>query len=544
MRHEVNTFTNADSAGTVVAELDPRNALRIEVRVTMASSARVLVTAQSMSHNVVSPASLMAARNHRIVLIGLRPATDYAVTVQALTETGISSVGRPVRLRSGPLPDDFPTIDAYCAAERMAPGFTLLSLTPALMPIADRDACSDDGDEQLMFGYLVIVDDCGYVVWYYRTELSIEDAKQLPNGDLILNCDDCITRQINILGEAVRDWVTNAATDIMPYDEHGRMRAIPDAIHVAAHSMHHEVSVLPSGNLLFLSTELREFYGSGNGPCAGVDRYEVIGDVVVEADSLGNIVGQWRVLDVLDPISRPGTHLCTGGRRTVTPAVFYPSAEFPRDWSHANAVALDQRRNALLISLRHLDAIIAVRYRGSEDGPAGELLWELGHNGNMTLERGSWPYHQHAVELQEDGSILLYDNGEGGPRQWADGRLVPLASRAVIFEVHGCARTGWKVRQQWEFRLYDGRAPIFCRRLGDANRLQNGNVLISHGNIMDDSGKVYARVVEVVPEGRDGGSVVFDLKVSGDSVGWCVYRASRISSLTPRAETLRTATPE
>jgi hypothetical protein len=544
MRHETKTFTNADRAGTVAAELDPRNALRADVRVTMASPARVLVTAQSTNHNVATPSSLIEAREHCIVLIGLRPSTDYTVTVRALTETGISSVGRPVRLRSGALPDDFPAIDAYCDGDRMAPGFTLLSLTPSLMPVADQGACSDDGDEQLMFGYLVIVDDRGYVVWYHRIELSIEDAKQLPNGDLIVNCDDCITRQINILGETVREWTTNAATDIMPYDQHGRPRANPDAIHVPAHSMHHEVSMLPEGNLLFLSTELREIHGSGNGPCAGVDRYEVIGDVVVEADSLGNIVGEWRVLDVLDPICRPGTHLCTGGRRTVTPAIFYPSAEFPRDWSHANAVTLDRRRNALLISLRHLDAIIAVRYSGGEDGPAGELLWELGHDGNMTLESGSWPYHQHAVKLQEDGSILLYDNGEGGPRQWAEGKLVPLASRAVIFEIDGSARTGWKVRQRWEFRLHDGRVPIFCRRLGDASRLQNGNVLISHGNIMDDSGRVSGRVVEVVPEGRDGGSVVFDLEVYGESVGWCVYRASRISSLTPAAETVKTATPE
>src|SRR5207302_6423729 len=111
----------------------------------------------------------------------------------------------------------------------------------------------------------------------------------------------------------------------------------------------------------------------------------------------------------------PGTHLCEGGLRHTPPINFYPDAGYARDWSHGNSVVLDETRNALLLSARHLDAIFALRYQEDHTGPAGELLWELGPFGNVELTNGEWAYHAHAVEVQADGSILLYDNGVNRP---------------------------------------------------------------------------------------------------------------------------------
>jgi hypothetical protein len=88
-------------------------------------------------------------------------------------------------------------------------------------------------------------------------------------------------------------------------------------------------------------------------------------------------------------------------------------------------------------------------------------------------------------------------------------------------------------RQRWEHRTTHDRRPAFSRRLGDADLLANGNVLITHGALIHHHGKVSARVMEVVPDVKEGGDVVFDLTVEGFRSGWAIYRSRRIPSLYP-----------
>jgi hypothetical protein len=224
------------------------------------------------------------------------------------------------------------------------------------------------------------------------------------------------------------------------------------------------------------------------------------------------------LLDVLDPLRRPGHRLRDGGLATAPPVRFYQARRHhPRDWSHANAVTLDQRRNALLVSLRHHDLVLAIRYRDDADGPSGALLWTLGRGGTFALAAGEWFSHQHAPEVQPDGSILLYDNGVGREKPF---------SRAARYRIDG-----GQARQTWCHVLLDRGQPVFSKRQGDANRLANGNVLITHGNLTGEHGRLYARIVEVAPESAGGGDVVFDLRVADEDWGWCVYRAERITSL-------------
>lgn len=483
------------------------------------------------------PSSRTSSIAHTVPVAGLRASTDYLVSVRTVSDgsTRTNTVGEPVAWRSGELPSDLPRLRLSRDRARMSPGLTLFNLIPWHVPNLFKPAIPLALRDRSDLGYVIAVDDDGHIVWYYRAGLGIDDARQLPNGDLLLNYDDCVARQVNVLGETVREWASLVATEWMPTDELGRPRTQRGTIPIATDSMHHEVAFLPSGNLLFLSSELRKIHDPSGRRCGGTTRYDVIGDVVVEADPRsGAIVREWRLLDVVDPLRRPGTHLCAGGLRHTPPIWFYPEADYPRDWSHGNAVVLDQSRNTLLVSARHLDAIFALRYEEDATGPAGELLWEFGPHGSVELGQGEWPYHHHAIELQDDGSLLLYDNGVGRPGHTGENGEPHPFSRAVQFNIDVNTEGRYVATQRWEYRhTTHDRRPAFSRRLGDADRLPNGNVLITHGHLKSRLGRISARIMEVAPEGPAGGDVVFDLTVDGTDNGWSIYRAQRISSLYP-----------
>ena len=79
-------------------------------------------------------------------------------------------------------------------------------------------------------------------------------------------------------------------------------------------------------------------------------------------------------------------------------------------------MVLDEKRNAVIISSRHMSAVLAIRYADDANGKSGDLLWRLGPGGDFTVHgSGELQYYQHAVEVQDDGSILLYDNGNMRP---------------------------------------------------------------------------------------------------------------------------------
>ena len=60
--------------------------------------------------------------------------------------------------------------------------------------------------------------------------------------------------------------------------------------------------------------------------------------------------------------------------------------------------------------------MLAIRYADDANGESGDVLWRLGPGGSLTLEgQGELQYHQHAPEVQPDGTILLYDNGNDRP---------------------------------------------------------------------------------------------------------------------------------
>jgi len=460
------------------------------------------------------------ATDHLHLLLGFRPGRDHTVTVRATRAEGTSITSAPLAFRTAPLPTGFPPITLQLRnAAAMEPGVTLFPLD----------------SNPLNFHYLVFIDDQAEVVWYAKVPHA-GDTRRAPNGNLVSIDGSFNLLEIDMRGRIVRRWHA------------GRLEPTtkPGDIHVAADTFHHDAAMLPSGNLLALSTELREIAGYPTDETdleAPTETANVVGDRVIEFAPDGTMVGSWSMLDVVDP-SRIGYTSLSGFWNGQYAGV----AGATRDWSHGNAVVLDAASDALVVSLRHQDAVVKVRRA------TGELVWILGNHDNWRapwsaklltpLEGLSWQYHQHAAKVLPGGNILLYDNGNF--RASPPATRLPAEdnhSRAVEFAVNEAAMT---VAQVWS---YGGPAdeifysPFIC----DADRLPvTGNVLITDGGrVVDGDGTpsdlpaaegnhTWARLVEVTH--TTPAVKVWEVQIGNpdpDSESWTVYRSERLPGLYP-----------
>lgn len=503
----------------------------------------VTVTADGEGHEVVTPPSTSGTA-HEVPVLGLRTDRTYDLSITAKRSDGsVERSAKAAEYTTPPLPDEFPELKVTSDAKRVAPGITLIPLISG-----DSGALKDPDPtakpSPLATGRLVGLDQSGEVVWYYESELQVISVEPTPRGTLMLGIDegtvlnlDGTLREIDLLGNTLGQWSTKIG------DSSGRALPEPSegdepVVSVDVDSMHHDAHELPNGNIIALSTELIEVdQQTGRTLCPANPAKYLISDVVVEFERSGKVVGRWPVAEGYDPETRPGSDLCPPAPDTrAADGWMYPEVTDERDWTHANAVTLDEANNTLIVSLRNIDGVIGLRYQADADGPAGERLWDLGPDGDLAMQGdGLFPYHQHGPDLRPDGTIVVFDDGNLRPGTTDAGGTEPSFSRAVIYDVDPAART---VRQVWEHRDENPwGGPMFVPFLGDADPLENGNVLIVYGVFADADRRPHARIIEVEPDIEGGGAgdeVVLDVIVGEEEgAGWVAYHAAKLPSLYP-----------
>lgn len=463
-------------------------------------------------------------RAHSVVVLGLRPGTKHAIRVSVTDEQGNASTAGPLEVTTDPLPEEFPPREVKISRpEAMEPGVTLFSVYrwPRGNTGPDRD-----------YGLLVAVDENGEVVWSYRADHQIGNARRLRNGRILyVYGRSGGLAEIDMLGNTVRQWHTTGTPKTVP----------KGSIPVDTDTFHHEVYELPSGHFLALSTEVRAYDNyptSETDPRAPKASARLVGDVVVEFSGDGTVVRKWKLLDLLDPYRIGYGSLSTGFWKDTYAGVVEGSVQ---DWAHANAIVYDARDNAALISLRHQDAVIKL------DLAMGRVKWILGaHDGwqapwrtLLLTPRGAltWQSHQHAPMLTPSGTILLFDNGNYRAHPFAEKlKASDSYSRAVEYAVDERTRT---VAQVW---TYGGPSDerFYSSFIGGADWLpRTGNVLVTEGGRIsnssgdpsdDETEHHWARLVEVTHTAPP--RKVFDLVIDDKPPrGWAVYRAVRLPSL-------------
>jgi hypothetical protein len=178
---------------------------------------------------------------------------------------------------------------------------------------------------------------------------------------------------------------------------------------------------------------------------------------------------------------------------------YEPPVDF-RDWTHLNAVANLPGEDSILLSVRNQNNIMRINRL------TDELEWILGDNGDFEIALEDRFLRQHAPEVQPDGNILLFDNGQAGSRPYS--RALELA---LEFDDDGRPLRAVAV---WDYTDL----AVFGTMAGDADRLPNGNTLITYRRSVPGGFAILLR--EVTHEGEVIWSVESD-------VGWAIYRAER-----------------
>ncbi len=463
--------------------------------------------------------------DHSLPALGMIANTKFTIHATVKDASGGTAKTDPFEITTPPLPDEFPPINVVSSRpRRMEPGVTLIPLM--------RWPPGTQADPE--YGLLVAVNAQGEIVWYYRTNHQVFDPVPLLNGNFayLIHRANGLMYQADMLGNILGSWHSTGVPKELP----------EGSIPIETDTIHHSFEQMPNGNFLILSTEVRHFdaYPASESvvpsPTAPAS---VIGDIVAEVAPDGKIVRQFKLLDLIDPMRIGFDSLGTGFYQETYAKVHTTPG---KDWSHSNSIFYDPKTDSVVISVRHIDAVIKL------DMATGKIVWILGNHGDWSEaeqklllkpigDNFEWQYHQHAAKLTPQGTVLLFDNGNyrarpGQTRQKPDESY----SRAVEYKVDEQNMT---VEQVWSFgeepenRFH---SPFIC----DVDWLpQTGNVLVTDGGrIKDKDGKPsiniiaghhWVRILELSHE--QPADKMWEIVIDDPRMGWAVFRAERVAGL-------------
>ncbi len=510
-------------------------------RIDSDGPARARVVATSGEHIVATPITSEAHSLTEIPVVGMRPGRDYDLAIEIIDDSDSVIETIPASFTTTELPSWIGDHDITIDPARTTSGYTIVEFDPAL-----------PDDEGPFTQYLVAYDTEGEVVWYYTNSGTLGGVEQTRDGTFLMHYWPFGIREVDTAGRVVAQWRPQPSdADGVTLDDDALIEGVdPDQVErngtdfagnpgdaealpvradwVDLTSFHHENWPMPNGNVLALSTTNHELTPQQQDIlCPGdpID-FDIISDVVVEYEPDGTVVRTWDLWDAVDVMEFPGSSMCENDSLFAEPE--------HRDWTHANSVTYDVDRDAILISSRHTDQIVAFDHLDAE-GPQTQVRWIIGAGATIAFE-GDLPYHQHAVEVLPDGALVVFDNGNGRPGTDPADPTNPPYSRAVIYDVDDASTDPgeWSASQRWEYRAeFDDGTPVYTSFIGDADVLDNGNVLITFGGIgsfpPNPEDPLSALIVEVVPSGQSGGEVVMQI-TSESGRPHTAYRTEQIRS--------------
>lgn len=271
---------------------------------------------------------------------------------------------------------------------------------------------------------------------------------------------------------------------------------------------HHDIEVLPNGNVLILAWEARSNQAAieaGRDPFLfDVDLWpEQIIEVEPFGASGGTIVWEWHLWDHL--IQDFDDEKDNFGEVSAHPELVdinfkgFTGSFIESDWIHANAVDYNSSRDEIVISSRHFSEfwIIdhstttaeAASHSGGNSGKGGDILYRWGNP--IAYKRGTQAdkklFGQHDVHwipegLPGEGEIMVYNNGlnrPGGNAASVDVLQPPIDSDGNYIstdtDAFGPSDLSWTYFPSVSENFYSS-------TLSGAQRLPNGNTLICEGN--------------------------------------------------------------
>lgn len=375
---------------------------------------------------------------HNVLVIGMHADTLYHMRAVSVTAGGTKLVSDDLTYTTGTLPEYIPnaTVNVYDKTKAFD-GWTAMTLSSGTInPSATQ--MSNDPNYPITG---VIYDMEGFPVWYYVHKLTINGGAEYYDGKLLF-----FSQNVWFKEETPSALLVDLSGEVLWTGPQQPVNTLVDK------QYHHGFIRLPNGNFM----TLREI----------VTEEKIIGDEIIELDKDNNEVWTWSTFDHLTPDTSTWD-------KNQTPYF---------DWTHINSLDYDAKNDIVYANARNIDTTFKI------DKKSGELIWQLGRKGDITMTTESdypWFLKAHGMEQLDNGDFILYDNGdfnEPDARIW---------SRAIIYHVNDEAKTAEIV---WEYR---GETPWVTYYWGDADQQPNGNIIITAGTWDNDKN---SKIFEVTPE--------------------------------------------
>lgn len=299
-------------------------------------------------------------------------------------------------------------------------------------------------------GNVHLVNNDGQVVHQWKLPLRPgRHARLLANGNLAYNGVHPDGPELFPMWQKYRGGV------MMEVDPLGKtVREYRDPL--AHHDQHH----MDNGQLLYTTLEpLTEEQAAtvlGGIPNSEAPGRKVYADCIKHVDpSTGEVLFSWKAIDHLSPTDFP-----------LQP-------HYAREhWPLINSVYPLKDGN-ILASLRSVSAVIII------SRTTGEIIWHL--DSSVVAQQHCASELSNSADTSSDGNILIFDNGTF--------RHHESSTYSRIIEVSRATR-----KIVWEYRDRSQPMAFFTPFMGGAQRLPNGNTLITEA--------VFGRIFEVTPEGQ------------------------------------------
>lgn len=338
-----------------------------------------------------------------------------------------------------------------------------------------------------------LIDNCGEVV---NTWTSLYQAGSsvylLENGNLLRT--NRVAGSFNGGGVGGRLELRNWGNDLLWSYNYAN----------SEHQQHHDIEILPNGNVLILAWEARtgvEAIQAGRDPSligfAGVWPEQIV-EIEIIGTGQANIVWEWHLWDHLiqdfDP-SKDNFGVVAEHPELVD---INFEASTQADWIHLNAINYNPELDQIVMSSRVFREIWiidhstttaeAAGHTGGNAGKGGDLLYRWGNP--QAYDRGTSAeqrlFAQHDVRWIPEGypnagQLMVFNNGAGRPQglySTVDRWMPPMDNEGNYLIEDGQPFGPSEV--EWSY-IAPEPSDFFSQNISGAHPLDNGNILVCSG---------------------------------------------------------------
>jgi hypothetical protein len=252
---------------------------------------------------------------------------------------------------------------------------------------------------------------------------------------------------------------------------------------------HHDIEVLPNGNVLILAWEKKSGNDLTENGFTGDDGV-VYAEKIIEVNPETNkVVWEWNSWDHLIQDEDPsalnyGVIEDNPERINLNYQDYLKEGSYNGDIFHANGLEYDEKNDLIYLSVNFFSEVWVIDHStttneaktgsGGNYGKGGDLVYRFGNPAAYNNTQGERMfYHNHHPNLVEGGkSFLIYSNG-----------IPSVDAHSVVYELELpqtfelTKKTNNELPVKWSYRHED----LFSAKVSGAERLPNGNTLITEG---------------------------------------------------------------